>query len=72
LKDADPIVFARMLLKDGRMEGRKEGRKERRKEGRKEGRTDGCVTISLRNFVGEGIISKKPFHLQTGRRKIRA
>jgi hypothetical protein len=68
LKDADPIVFTRMLLKDGRMEGRKE----RRKEGRKEGRTDGCVTISLRNFVGEGIISKKPFHLQTGRRKIRA
>ena len=68
MKDADPIVFTRMLLKDGRMEGRKE----RRKEGRKEGRTDGCVTISLRNFVGEGIISKKPFHLQTGRRKIRA
>ena len=26
-----------------------------RKEGRKEGRTDGSVTISLRNFVGEGI-----------------
>ena len=25
-------------------------------EGRKEGRTDGSVTISLRNFVGEGII----------------
>jgi hypothetical protein len=24
--------------------------------GRKEGRTDGSVTISLRNFVGEGII----------------
>jgi hypothetical protein len=23
---------------------------------RKEGRTDGSVTISLRNFVGEGII----------------
>jgi hypothetical protein len=24
-------------------------------EGRKDGRTDGSVTISLRNFVGEGI-----------------
>jgi hypothetical protein len=29
------------------MEGRKEGRKDERKEG--------SVTISLRNFVGEGI-----------------
>ena len=28
-----------------------------RKDGRKGGRTDGSVTISLRNFVGEGIIS---------------
>ena len=27
-----------------------------RKNGRTEGRTDGIVTISLRNFVGEGII----------------
>jgi hypothetical protein len=33
-----------MLQKDGRTEGRKEGR------------TDGSVTISLSNFVGEGII----------------
>jgi hypothetical protein len=30
-----------------------------RKEGRKEGRMDGSVTISLRNFVGEGIIIVK-------------
>jgi hypothetical protein len=29
-----------------------------RKEGRKEGRTDSSVTISLRNFVGEGIKKK--------------
>jgi len=28
---------------------------EGRTEGRMEGRTDGSVTISLRNFVGEGI-----------------
>jgi hypothetical protein len=28
-------------------------------EGRKEGRMDGSVTISLRNFVGEGIIKRK-------------
>ena len=41
MKDVDPRVFTRML----------------RKEGRKEGRTDGSVDISLRNFVGEGIIS---------------
>jgi hypothetical protein len=27
-----------------------------RTEGRKDGRTDGSITISLRNFVGEGII----------------
>jgi hypothetical protein len=39
MKDVDPRVFTRMLRKDGR----------------KEGRTDGSVTISLRNFVGEGI-----------------
>ena len=44
MKDVDPRVFTRMLRKDGRTEGRKEGR------------TDGSVTISLRNFVGEGII----------------
>jgi hypothetical protein len=36
-----------------------------RTDGRKDGRTDGSVTISLRNFVGEGIITisvsrKKP------------
>ena len=28
-----------------------------RREGRKDGRTDGSVDISLRNFVGKGIIS---------------
>jgi hypothetical protein len=39
LKDVDSRVFTRMLQKDGRTEGR----------------TDGSVTISLRNFVGEGI-----------------
>jgi predicted transposase YdaD len=41
--------------KDGLTEGRTEGRK----EGRKEGRTDGSITISLRNFVGEGIIKQQ-------------
>ena len=30
-----------------------------RTDGRKDERTDGSVTISLRNFVGEGIISKQ-------------
>ena len=40
LKDVDSRVVTRMLRKDGR----------------KEGRTDGSITISLRNFVGEGII----------------
>ena len=30
-------------------------------DGRKDGRTEGSVTISLRNFVGEGII--KPLYL---------
>ena len=39
----------------GRTDGRKEGRKEGKKDGRTDGRTDGSVTISLRNFVGEGI-----------------
>jgi hypothetical protein len=38
------LVFTRMLPKDGRTDGRKEGR------------TDGSVTISLCNFVSEGII----------------
>ena len=32
------------------------GKTDGRKDERKEGRTDGNVTISLRNFVGEGII----------------
>jgi hypothetical protein len=36
-------VFTRMLRKDGRTEGWKDRR------------TDGSVTLSLRNFVGEGI-----------------
>jgi len=39
-KDVDSRVFTRMLRKDGRTEGR----------------TDSSVTISLCNFVGEGII----------------
>ena len=43
---------------EGGREGWREGRKEGMKEGRKEGRTEGSVTISLRNFVGEGIIRK--------------
>ena len=39
-----------------RKEGRTEGRtKDGRKEGRTDGRTDGSITISRRNFVGEGI-----------------
>jgi hypothetical protein len=42
--------------KDGRTEGWKDGRKDGRTDGRTEGRTDGSVTISLRNFVGKGII----------------
>ena len=37
----------------------------RRTDGRKDGRTDGSVTISLRNFVGEGIISLA--QVQSGR-----
>ena len=41
LKDVDSRVFTRMLRKDGREEGRKEG----------------SDTISLRNFVGKGIIN---------------
>jgi hypothetical protein len=36
-----------------------DGRTEERTEGRKEGRTEGSVTISLRNFVGEGIIRQQ-------------
>jgi len=44
LKDVDSRVFTRMLRKDGRTEGRMEGR------------MDGSVTISLRSFVGDGII----------------
>jgi hypothetical protein len=43
LKDVDPKVFTRILRKDGRTDGRKEGR------------TDGSITISIRNFVGEGM-----------------
>jgi hypothetical protein len=51
LKDVDPRVFTRILWMEGRTDGRKDGRKE--------GRTDGSVTISLRNFVGEGIIKQQ-------------
>ena len=47
LEDVDPRVFTRMLRTDGRKKGRTDGRVN--------GRTDGSVTISLRNFVGEGI-----------------
>jgi len=50
LKDVDSRVFTRMLRKDGWTEGRTDGR------------TDGSVTISLRNFVGEGIIRTKIEH----------
>jgi hypothetical protein len=48
LKDVDSRVFTRMLQKDGRTEGR----------------TDGSVTISLRNFVGEGIIKEALYWVQ--------
>ena len=56
LKGVDPRVFTRMLRKDGRTDGRKDGRKE--------GRTDGSGTISLRNFVDEGMISKLNIYLE--------
>ena len=42
--------------------GRTDGRKDERKEGRIDGRTDGSVTISLRNFVREGIINMINFN----------
>jgi hypothetical protein len=42
LKDVDSRVFTRMLRKDERTEGG----------------TGGSVTISLRNFVGEGMINR--------------
>jgi hypothetical protein len=45
LKDLDSRVFTRMLRKDGQTERRK----------------DGSVTISLHNFVGEGIIEYRLF-----------
>jgi hypothetical protein len=50
LKDFDSRVFTRML----------------RKEGRKDGSTDGSVTISLCNFVGEGIKISNANPLKTG------
>jgi hypothetical protein len=43
----------------GRTDGWTEGRTEGRTEGWKDGRTDGSATISLRNFVGEGIIKQQ-------------
>ena len=52
MKNVDPRVFTKMLWKNGLTEGRTEGSK----DGRTDGRMDGNVTISLRNFVGEGII----------------
>ena len=64
LKDVDPRVFTRRLWKDGKTEGRKEGRK----EGRTDGRTDGRVTISLRNFVGKGIIKNMMYRYFTKQR----
>jgi hypothetical protein len=45
MKDVDSRVFTRMLRKDGRKDGRK----------------GGSVTISLRNFVGEGIIIQNSY-----------
>jgi hypothetical protein len=39
-----------------------------RTEGRKDGQTDGSVTISLRNFVGEGI--KRRIYLRTNCSKL--
>jgi hypothetical protein len=43
---------------------RTEGRKEGQKDGRKDRKTDGSVTISLRNFIGEGIKTKnKKFNI---------
>ena len=53
MKDVDPSFHKDVT--DGRTDGRTEGRT----DGRKEGRMDGSVTISLRNFVGEGIISRQ-------------
>ena len=44
----------------GRTDGRTEGRTEGKKDGRT--RTDGSVTISLCNFVGEGIINMINFN----------
>ena len=43
----------------GRTDGWTEGRTEGRTEGWKDGRTDGSATISLGNFVGEGIIKQQ-------------
>ena len=59
MKDVDPRVFTRMLQQEGRKDGRKDGRTD--------GRTDGSVTISLRNFVGEGI-KRKSNTMAKGRR----
>ena len=56
LKDVDPRLFTRMLRKD---DGWTEGRTEGRTKGWKDGRTDGSATISLRNFVGEGITKQQ-------------
>ena len=55
-------IHWRMLILEcsQRCYGRKEGRKEERKEERTEGRS---VTISLRNFVGEGIEKRMSFLL---------
>ena len=39
-------------------------------DGRKEGRTDGSITISLRNFVGEGIIRRHIIPLRKRKYKI--
>ena len=41
-----------------------------RMDGRKEGRTNGSITISLRNFVGEGIIRRHITPLRERKYKI--
>ena len=46
------FLLSAKVRKEGRTNGRKEGWMEGRKDGRKD---DGSITISRRNFVGEGI-----------------
>ena len=58
MKDVDSRLFTRMLGKDGRTDGRTDGL------------TDSSVTISLRNFVGEGIIRRHITPLRERKYKI--